>query len=44
MLTRAAGVSVDELPAAEDVDLQTLRQRRLRAERRVRQSLTLTRD
>ncbi len=43
VMTRAAGVSVDELAAAEDVDAQTLRQRRLRAERRVRQSLTLAR-
>ncbi len=41
VLTRAAGVSVDELAAAEDVDPQTLRQRRLRAERRVRESLSL---
>lgn len=40
VMTRAAGVSVDELAAAEDVDPLTLRQRRLRAERRVRQSLT----
>lgn len=43
VMTRVAGVSVDELAAAEDVDPQTLRQRRLRAERRVRQGLTLTR-
>jgi hypothetical protein len=43
VMTRAAGVSVDELAAAQDVDPQTLRQRRLRAERRVRQSLTLAR-
>ena len=43
VMTRAAGVSVDELAAIEDVDPQTLRQRRLRAERRVRQSLTLAR-
>lgn len=43
VITRAAGFSVDELAAAEDVDPQTLRQRRLRAERRVRQSLTLAR-
>lgn len=41
VLTRAAGVSVDELAAAERVDPQTLRQRRLRAERRVRASLSL---
>ncbi len=43
VMTRVAGVSVDELAAAEDVDSQTLRQRRLRAERRVRQGLTLAR-
>jgi hypothetical protein len=43
VLTRTAGVSVDELAAAEDVDPETLRQRRLRAERRVRQSLTVAR-
>ena len=41
VLTRAAGVPVDELAAAEHVDPQTLRQRRLRAERRVRRSLSL---
>jgi hypothetical protein len=34
---------VEELAAAEDVDPQTLRQRRLRAERRVRHSLALAR-
>ncbi len=43
VMTRAAGFSVDELAAAEDVDPQTLRQRRLRAERRVRQSLSVVR-
>ena len=43
VMTRAASVSVDELAAAEDVDPQTLRQRRLRAERRVRESLSLAR-
>lgn len=43
VMTRAAGVSVDELAAAEGVDPQTLRQRRLRAERRVRQRLVLAR-
>ncbi len=43
VMTRAAGLSVDELAAAEGMDPQTLRQRRLRAERRVRQSLTLAR-
>ena len=43
VLTRTAGVSVEELAAAQDVDPQTLRQRRLRAERRVRQNLSLAR-
>jgi predicted RNA polymerase sigma factor len=43
VMTRVAGVSVDQLAAADDVDPQTLRQRRLRAERRVRQGLTLAR-
>ena len=43
VMTRVAGLSVDELAAAQDVDPQTLRQRRLRTERRVRQSLALTR-
>ena len=43
VLTRTAGVSVEELAAAEDVDPQTLRQRRLRAERRVRENLSLAR-
>ena len=41
VLTRTAGVSVEELAAAQNVDPQTLRQRRLRVERRVRQSLSL---
>lgn len=41
VLTRVGGFSVDELAAAESVDPQTLRQRRLRAERRVRQGLSL---
>jgi predicted RNA polymerase sigma factor len=41
VLTRTAGVSVQELASAEDVDPQTMRQRRLRAERRVRQNLAL---
>jgi DNA-directed RNA polymerase specialized sigma24 family protein len=41
VLTRAGGFSVDELAAVESVDPQTLRQRRLRAERRVRQGLSL---
>lgn len=43
VMTRAGNVSVSELAAAEDVDAQTLRRRRLRAERRLRQSLELTR-
>lgn len=43
VLTRAAGVSVEELAAADGVDPQTMRQRRLRAERRVRESLSVTR-
>lgn len=41
VLTRAAGLSVDELAAAERVGPQTLRQRRLRAERRLRHGLSL---
>ena len=43
VLTRTAGVSVEELAAAQDVDPQTLRPCRLRAERRVRHSLSLAR-
>ena len=43
VLTRAGVVSVDELAAATGVHAQTLRQRRLRAERRVRQSVALAR-
>jgi hypothetical protein len=43
VMTRAGGVSVDELAAAQGVDPQTLRQRRLRTERRVRQSSALAR-
>ena len=43
VMTRVAGVSVDEVAAAQEVDPQTLRQRRLRTERRVRQSLVLSR-
>lgn len=43
VLTRTAGITVEELAAGQDVDPQTLRQRRLRAERRVRQSLSLAR-
>ena len=41
VMTRAAGFSMDELAAAENINPQTLRRRRLRTERRVRQSLTL---
>ena len=41
VMTRAGGFSVDELADAEQVSPQTLRQRRLRAERRVRHSLSL---
>jgi DNA-directed RNA polymerase specialized sigma24 family protein len=43
VMTRVAGVPVDEVAAAQDVDPQTLRQRRLRTERLVRQSLVLSR-
>ena len=43
VMTRVAGVTVNELAAAQDVDPQTLRQRRLRTERRVRQSMALAR-
>jgi len=43
VLTRTGAVSVDELAAAEGVHPQTLRQRRLRAERRVRNGMALAR-
>ncbi|MDF1597926.1 MAG: hypothetical protein P1T08_17750 [Acidimicrobiia bacterium] len=43
VMTRIAGVSVDEVAAAQEVDPQTLRQRRLQMERRVRQSPVLSR-
>ena len=43
VMTRVAGVTVDEIAEAQDVDPQTLRQRRLRTERRVRQSMALAR-
>jgi hypothetical protein len=43
VMTRVAGVTVDELAAAQNVDPQTLRQRRLRTERRVRQGVGLSR-
>jgi hypothetical protein len=41
VLTRTAGVSVAELASARNVDPQTLRQRRLRAERRIRHGVSL---
>lgn len=41
VMTRAGGFSVDELAMADDENPQTLRQRRLRTERRMRQSLSL---
>ena len=41
LLTQAAGVSVDDLASVESMNPQTLRQRRLRAERRVRESLAV---
>ncbi len=43
VLTRAGIVTVDELAATEGLHPQTLRQRRLRAERQVRQSVALAR-
>ena len=43
VMTRVAGVTVDELATAQNVDPQTLRQRRLRTERRVRQGVGLSR-
>ena len=43
VLSRAAGVSMDEMAAAEGVNPQTLRRRRLRAEQRLRHSLSLAR-
>ncbi|MCL1598040.1 MAG: hypothetical protein M3094_02560, partial [Actinomycetia bacterium] len=43
VMTRVAGVTVDEMAAAQDVDPQTLRQRRLRTERRARQGIGLSR-
>jgi hypothetical protein len=42
VMTRTAGVSVEELASAHDIEPQTLRQRRLRAERRVRHGLSLS--
>jgi hypothetical protein len=41
VLTRTSGVSVAELASARNVDPQTLRQRRLRAERRIRHGVSL---
>lgn len=41
VMTRAGGFSIDDLATTDSVDPQTLRQRRLRAERRVRQGLSL---
>lgn len=41
VLTRAGGFSIDDLATPGGVDPQTLRQQRLRAERRVRQGLSL---
>lgn len=41
VMTRAGGFSVDDLASADGIDPQTLRQRRLRAERHVRQGLSL---
>ena len=43
VLTRAGGVSVDELAAVTHVHPQTIRQQRLRAEHRLRRSLSLAR-
>lgn len=42
-MTRVGGVSMDEVAAIQNVDPQTLRQRRLRTERRIRQCLVLSR-
>jgi len=41
VMSRAGGFSIDELASSEHVDPQTLRQRRLRAECRVRHGLSL---
>jgi DNA-directed RNA polymerase specialized sigma24 family protein len=41
VLTRTGGVSVEDLAAMSDMNPQTLRQQRLRAERRLRRSLSL---
>jgi hypothetical protein len=41
VMTRAGGFSIEDLATPGAVDPQTLRQQRLRAERRVRQGLSL---
>lgn len=43
VLTRAGGVSVNELAAIAEVNPQTMRQQRLRAEKRLRRSLSVAR-
>lgn len=43
VLTRAGGISVNELAAIADVSPQTMRQQRLRAEKQLRHGLSLTR-
>jgi hypothetical protein len=43
VLTRAGGVTVDELAAVTHIHPQTIRQQRLRAEQRLRRSLSLAR-
>jgi hypothetical protein len=43
VLTRAAGVSVEEFASAHNAEVHTMRQRRLRTERRVRRNLALSR-
>jgi len=43
VLTRAGGVSVDELAAVTHTHPQTMRQQRLRAEQRLRRSLSIAR-
>ncbi len=42
VMTRVAGVTVDEVAVAQKADPQTLRQHRLRTEHRLRQSLVLS--
>lgn len=41
VMTRAGGFSIDDLATTDSVDPQRLGQRRMRAERRVRQALSL---